>query len=93
MEVEEAKYMLRDVNQARLEARTIIHSFDEEKYKEVTDKGLQTAGFVTADAEEAIHEFYFRRYGLAAAIVIISFLIIVIYIYVKRIEKAQLSNI
>jgi predicted CXXCH cytochrome family protein len=93
MEIEEAKFMLRDVKQARYEARTIIHSFDEAKYREVTDKGLQTAGYVVSDAESAIDEFYFRRYGLGAAIIIISFLIVMIYLYVKRIEKIQLSEI
>jgi len=89
MEVEEAKYMLREVHQARLEARTIVHSFNEDKFREVTGKGIKTAGYIIQDAQGAIDEFYFRRYGLAAAIVIISFLIVIIYLYLKRIEKSQ----
>ena len=40
MEIAEAKFKLRDINQAKLEARTMVHSFNEAKYKEVVDKGF-----------------------------------------------------
>ncbi len=39
MEVSEAKFKLRDAHQARLEARTMVHSFNVEKYAKVVDKG------------------------------------------------------
>ena len=40
MEIGEAKFKLRDVRQARLEARTKVHSFNEGQFREVADKGL-----------------------------------------------------
>lgn len=87
MDVEEIKFMLREIHQARLETRTIVHSFNEEKFKEVTAKGFKAAELVSADARSAIDEFYFRRYGLVMALVIISFLIVMLFFYIRKIEK------
>lgn len=87
MEVEEAKFTLREVHQARLKSRTVIHSFSEKKFDEVMDKGINAAGVVINDAQEAIDEYYFRRYGLVAAIIIISFLMAVIYLYLRKLER------
>jgi predicted CXXCH cytochrome family protein len=87
MDVEEIKFKLREIHQARLEGRTIVHSFDEAKFKAVTKKGFNASEQTITEAKAAINEFYFRRYGLGIAVVIISFLILVIYLYIKRIEK------
>ncbi|HZW38591.1 MAG TPA: cytochrome c3 family protein [Ignavibacteriaceae bacterium] len=87
MEIEDAKFMLRDVHQARLQARTIIHSFNENKFKEVTNKGMTSAKYVISDAKDAIHEYSYRRYGLGVATLTISLLILGLFIYIKRIEK------
>lgn len=88
MEVEEAKYMLREIHQARLESRTVVHSFSEKKFNEVTEKGITAAGVVVNEAQDAIDEFYFRRYGLVAAILIISFLMVIIFLYLRKIERS-----
>ena len=42
MEISEAKFKLRDVRQARLQSRTMVHAFNEVKFKEVVDIGLKT---------------------------------------------------
>lgn len=89
MDVEEAKFKLRDIHQARLEARTIVHSFDENKFVEVINKGNATSKQVITEANAAIDQFYFRRYGLVIATLVITILIICIYFYIKRIEKNQ----
>jgi len=87
MDVEEIKFKQREIHQARLEARTIVHSFDEVKFKDVTTKGFKASELVITDANAAIDEFHFRRYGLGIAVVIISFLIVIIFFYIKKIEK------
>ena len=87
MDVEELKFMAREIHQARLEGRTIVHSFNETKFKEVTAKGFKASELAITDAKAAIDEFYFRRYGLGIAVAIISFLIVVLFLYIKRIEK------
>lgn len=87
MEIGEAKFKLRDVRQAELEARTMVHAFDEEKFREVTTKGLSTAAVVTVDAQDAVHEYYFRRSGLGIATLIITILAGALYLFIRRLER------
>ncbi len=89
MEISEAKFKLRDAHQARLEARTMVHSFNEARFNEVIDKGLKVTAGVKSEAAAEIHEFYFRRYGLGVSVLIISFLALILYLYIKRIEKEK----
>ncbi len=87
MEVTEEKFQLRDVNQAKQEARTIIHSFDMKKFKPVVDKGLAVTASIKNEADAAIHEYYFRRIGLGVSVAAISFLAFGLFLYIRKIEK------
>ncbi len=92
MEIAEAKFKLRDINQAKLEARTMVHSFNEAKYKEVVDKGFAVTTFVSTEAQAAVDEFYFRRYGLVVSVLLISLLALALFLYIKRIEAKSNSQ-
>jgi len=87
MEVGDALFKLRDAHQARLESRTMVHSFDEAKFNKTVDKGLKVTAEVKAEAEAAIHEYYFRRIGLGISVLIISFLALLLYLFIRRLEK------
>lgn len=88
MEISEAKFKLRDAQQAKLEARTMVHSFNLDKFKEVVEvKGLVVASGVIDEAAASIDNYYFRRYGLVVSILIISALALFLYLYVKKIES------
>ncbi len=89
MEISEAKFKLRDARQARFESRTIVHAFDEAKFREVVERGLSVAGVVSTQAQEAVDEYYFRRWGLGVSTLIISILALSLYLTIKRIEKRQ----
>lgn len=89
MEVAEAKFKLRDARQARLQSRTMVHSFNEEKFRDVVGKGLAVAAVVSQEGQHAIDEYYFRRIGLGIATVIITILAASLYFVIKRIERAQ----
>ena len=89
MEIAEAKFKLRDIHQAKLEARTMVHSFDETKYKDVIEKGFAVFHIGSTDAQAAIDEFYFRRYGLAVSVLLISLLALGLFLYIKRIEAEK----
>jgi predicted CXXCH cytochrome family protein len=89
MEISEAKFKLRDIRQAKLEARTMVHSFNEAKYKEVVDKGMAAASIVNSEAQSAVDEFYFRRYGLLVSVLLISLLALVLYFYIRRLEAKK----
>ncbi len=92
MEIAEAKFRLRDVHQAELEARTMVHAFSEPKFAAVIGKGLAVGSGVSAEASDTIHEFYFRRIGLGVATLIITLLAVSLYVYVRRIERRQAGN-
>ena len=87
MEVEEAKFELRNIHQAQIETRTILHSFDKDKFKEVVNKGFKSSKNVIVEARGAIDEYYFRRIGLVISVLIISFLIVILFFYIRKIEK------
>ncbi len=87
MEVEEAKFELRNIHQSLIETRTVLHSFNKEKFKSIVNKGFTSSKNVIAEANGAIHEYYFRRVGLGVSVLIISFLILILYLYIRKIEK------
>jgi hypothetical protein len=87
MEIGEAKFRLRNVRQARLETRTIVHAFDEAKFRPVAEKGFAQAVSVQHEAQEAIHEFYFRRIGLGVSTLIITIIAICLWLVIRRIER------
>ena len=70
----------------------MVHSFNEPKFKETVDKGLKTAAIVTAEAQGAIDEYAFRRFGLGIASVIITIVALSLYLFIKRIERKQQSG-
>jgi predicted CXXCH cytochrome family protein len=88
MEVSEPKFKLRDAHQAKLEARTMVHSFNQEKFEEIViGKGLSVTDYVIAEARSIIDEFYFRRIGLGISVLVISFLAVVLFFYIRKIER------
>ena len=89
MEVGEAKFKLRDARQARLESRTAVHAFNEQKFAETIAKGLHTTSFVQQEATHAIEEYYFRRIGLGVATLIITIFAVSLYMFIRRIERKQ----
>lgn len=89
MDIVDLRFKLRDVRQARLELRTIVHSLDDKKFDEVASRGLATASVVRTEAAGAVDEYFFRRIGLGVATLIISILAISLYLYIRRLERAQ----
>jgi predicted CXXCH cytochrome family protein len=89
MEIGEAEFRLREARQARLEARTVIHSFNEERTQAVLSKGLATTSLVAGEAQKAIDEYYFRRTGLGVSTIIITILAVSLYLFIRRLERSQ----
>jgi predicted CXXCH cytochrome family protein len=93
MEVGEARFQLRDVRQARLESRTMVHAFNVGKFQEVTTKGRVTAATVTASAQEAIEEHQFRRIGFGVSTGILTLLVISLGLYIRRLDRPRSSSV
>jgi len=89
MEVEQAKFALKDVRQALIESQTTAHAADLEKFKAVVEKGMEIATNSKTEGEAAIHEYYFRRIGLGVATLIISLLTLTLYLKLKTKERME----
>jgi hypothetical protein len=89
MEIGAEKFALRDVRQARMESRTVVHAFNPAKFRDVTEKGIASALTIREDARGAVKEFYFRRAGLGVATLIITVLAISLFLMIRRIERRQ----
>jgi hypothetical protein len=91
MEVEDIAFSLRDARQARLQSRTAVHAFDLDAFKEVLDPGLRIAGTALRDADKANEEYYYRRIGLAVATLFITLTAVLLFVYIRHVEKRQAS--
>jgi predicted CXXCH cytochrome family protein len=89
MEVGESKFKLRDARQSRLQSRTMVHSVNEQQFRDVVDKGFKTAAAVSVEATDAINEYFFRRIGLGVATLIITVFAVSLFLYIRRLEEQQ----
>jgi hypothetical protein len=89
MEVSDAKFRLREVRQTRLQARTVIHAFNEEQFQSTIRQGRAVSLAIVQEAQGAIDEYYFRRIGLLIATLIITLVAMLIYLYVRRMERKK----
>jgi predicted CXXCH cytochrome family protein len=89
MEISDAKFKLRDTRQSRLEARTMVHAFNEGRYREVIAKGRIIAEGITKEATQQIDDYYFRRWGLGISTLLIGLLGVSLYLWLRKIESPQ----
>jgi hypothetical protein len=89
MEVGASKFGLRDLRQTRMETRTVVHGFDEAKFRAVADKGLAAGRTLRVEAIEILKEFDFRRVGLGVSTLIITTLAVSLFLTIRKIEKRQ----
>jgi predicted CXXCH cytochrome family protein len=89
MEVTEPKFKMREIRQARLESKTVIHSFDAGRVRETVSKGLAIASNVKLEGETAVDQYYFRRLGLGISTLVITVLAVALGLYIRRLERVR----
>jgi predicted CXXCH cytochrome family protein len=89
MDVAEAKYSLKDVNQSLIESRVKIHSLEVAPVLESAEPGLKIIEAAKKSAQDATHEYYFRRQGLSIASLIITVVVVLLYLKIRQIEQNQ----
>ena len=89
MDISEAEYSIKQIKQILIQARTITHLADIKEFKDKLDEGFVITNKTKQAALDAIDEYYFRRYGLGIATIIITFLVIVLYLKTKKFEKKK----
>jgi Cytochrome c3 len=87
MDVSDASYSLKDVNQSLVEARVQVHSFDAAPVKSAAGPGLKIVSAAQKSALAAVDEYYFRRHGLGVATLIITLLAVLLFLKIRQIER------
>ena len=89
MDVTEAKYTLKDVNQSLIETRVKVHSFAKEPVQESAAPGLKVIAEAKVAGQAAIKEYYFRRKGLGVSTLLLTCVVVLLYLKIRQIEKKQ----
>jgi Cytochrome c3 len=87
MDVSDATYSLKDVRQILIQSRTMVHSFNLDKFDEKIIPGFEIVNKAMLSGNEAVDEYYYRRIGLGFATIIVTLLVIGLYIKLKRVEN------
>lgn len=87
MDVSDASYSLKDVNQSLVEARVQIHAFAAGPVLSAAQPGLKIVADVQKSALGAVSEYYFRRKGLGISTLIITLLVVVLFLKIRQIER------
>lgn len=87
MDIADARYSLKDVNQSLVQTRVQVHAFDVKPLQEAAEPGLRIVAKAQQAAIDAVNEFYFRRQGWGVASLIISALAIALYLKIRSIER------
>ncbi len=89
MDVSDASYSLKDVNQSLVEARVQVHSLSSPDVKSAAGPGLKIVAAAQQSALAAVSEYYFRRHGLGVATLIITLLAVLLFLKIRQIERRQ----
>jgi Cytochrome c554 and c-prime len=86
MDVSEAEYSLKDVNQSLIETRVKVHSFNKVVVAESAKPGMKAIAQAKESAHAAIQEYYFRRKGLGVSTLLLTILAVLLYLKIREIE-------
>jgi len=89
MEISDLLFDVENAHRALIQTRTSIHSFNAEFVHDTAAEGDTAAVRAAMGAELLLSEYDFRRKGLFAASLIITFLVIMIYLKIRQIERRQ----
>ena len=89
MDVSDARYSLKDVNQALVQSRVAIHSFKTKELEEAARPGISIVAQAHAAGTEAVREHRFRRQGLAVSTLIVTALVGLLWLKIRQIERRQ----
>ncbi len=81
------EFLMKEVDQSLIQTRMHIHAFNIDSVEPKAKLGIAKADSVRVMSAELIDEYYFRRQGLAVATLIITFLAIMLYRKIRKIEK------
>jgi hypothetical protein len=89
MDVSDALYSLKDVNQSAVQTRVAIHAFRLKPFQEAAAPGLLAISSARQAGKAAVHEYSFRREGLVVSTLIVTVVGLLLYLKIRQIERRQ----
>ncbi|MFQ6615355.1 MAG: cytochrome c3 family protein [Fidelibacterota bacterium] len=89
MEIDDALFDVQGAKEVLIKSRTMIHSLDGREVEKTAVPGLDLARRARLTAQEAATDFKNRRVWLGIATTTITFLVIVLYLTIRRLEKRK----
>ena len=87
VEVGPDRFALQAAQGHLVEARVLVHSFDEERFLKVTEEGLEVAAAGVAAGRRALGELRFRRQGLGLFLIVVVGVIVALAMKVRQIDQ------
>ncbi|MFQ6674087.1 MAG: cytochrome c3 family protein [Fidelibacterota bacterium] len=87
MEVDDALFDIQSAKEILIKSRVMIHSLDGEEVRKTAVPGLDLSERARTTAVAAISDSKNRKIGLGISTVIITFLAVVLYLYIRRLER------
>jgi len=91
MDISDYRYELNELKKVLIEARTITHKASLPEFMTVMKSGFAIVNQAINDGNNALDDYYMRRWGLGWATLIITLLAVALYLKIKKIEKKQKS--
>lgn len=88
-EASDARFDVTQANNMLIEARTMVHAFNPDKLKDVTDKGAATCDAAIKLAKAAMVDLAYKRDMLGVFALIVLFTAIALYLKIRQIEARQ----
>jgi predicted CXXCH cytochrome family protein len=87
MDVSDAKFDYNDIKKVLITTRNVVHYSNLDKFITSINEGFKITDKAKVTGEEAVKDYYFRRYGLGIATFLITILILALYFKLRKIEK------
>ncbi len=87
MDVSDEKYSFQNLKSILIKAKTSVHTLELAKFKDELNPGVEIVNDAEISGKKAIENYYFRRKGLAVATILVSLLVVLLFLKLKRIEK------
>jgi predicted CXXCH cytochrome family protein len=91
MDVSDAKFDYNDIKKVLITTRNVVHYSNLDKFVESINEGFKITNKAKLEGREAVHEYYFRRFGLGVATFLITIVILALYFKLRKIENKSKS--
>jgi predicted CXXCH cytochrome family protein len=88
----QARFDLGSAKDELTRVRSVVHTFDVSRVREIAVPGIKTAEEVNDKAKEALGDVEIRRIGLAISLIVIIFVAIFIRLKIKQVDRKANIN-